>query len=57
MISSIVFEIVDYLENSGQDPYEWDYHSMAAEIDGRGLTSIDDLDIDEFTDLLQKYER
>lgn len=49
-------EVIDYVSENFS-PDEWDIESIVDEIWHSGFESIDDMDPDEFTDLLIKYER
>lgn len=49
-------ELGDYMVNCGQDAGEWCLADMAAELDGAGVSSIDDMDPDDFTDFLAKWD-
>lgn len=49
--------ITDYLENSGQNPNDWDVDGAAREMrDTYEVESIDEIDSDEFIAILQKHE-
>ena len=48
-------QIIDYLtENFNAE--DWDVEAIVDEIHGRGFESIDDMDADEFNDVLWAYE-
>lgn len=48
-------QVIDYLtENFNAE--EWDVEGIVDEIHGRGFESIDDMDADEFTEILFAYE-
>nr|DAJ52286.1 MAG TPA: hypothetical protein [Caudoviricetes sp.] len=50
--------IADYLTNSGQNPKDWDIAGAAWEMREKfpDIDSIDQVDPDEFTEILMKYE-
>ena len=49
--------ITDYLENSGQNPKDWDVWEAAKELrDAHEVDSIDEIDPDEFIETLKKHE-
>lgn len=51
--------IIDYLENSGQDDGNWDTYEAAKDLrficDMNGYTDYDQVDPDEFTELLKEH--
>lgn len=48
-------QVTDYLtENFNSDG--WDVDGIVEEIHGRGFESIDDMDADEFTKILEEHE-
>lgn len=51
--------IIDYLENSGQDDGNWDTYGAAKDLrdicDMNGYTDYDQVDADEFTELLKEH--
>lgn len=50
--------INDYLINSGQNPEDWDVDGAAAEMRcSYDVDSIDDIPSDEFTDILERFEK
>lgn len=52
---AIYDELSDYMTNCGQDAGEWALADMAAELDADGISDIDDMDPDDFTDFLAKW--
>lgn len=50
--------IADYLTNSGEDYYDWDVAGAACEMREKfpDIDSIDQVDPDEFIEILMKYE-
>lgn len=50
--------ITDYLENSGQNPNDWDVWSAAIQLRDEypNAESIDDIDPDDFNDALKNHE-
>lgn len=50
--------IADYLTNSGQNPEDWDVAGAAREMREKSpdIDSIDQVDPDEFTEIIMKYE-
>lgn len=57
MISELLFEIIEYLDNCGQDPAGWDLIAIADELDAEGFSSIDEVEPDDFTELLMAHEK
>lgn len=53
---TIYDELGDYMANCGQDAGEWALADMAAELDADGISTIDDMDPDDFTDFLAKWD-
>lgn len=55
-LHDIKTQITDYIENSSQDPTEWDIDDIADMIHENydDITSIDDIPEDEFTDLMER---
>lgn len=51
--------IIDYLENSGQDDGNWDTYGAAKDLrficDMHGYTDYEQVDADEFTELLKEH--
>lgn len=51
--------IISYLENSGQDDGNWDTYGAAKDLrficDMNGYTDYDQVDADEFTELLKEH--
>lgn len=51
--------IVSYLENSGQDDGNWDTYGAAKDLlficDMNGYTDYEQVDTDEFTELLKEH--
>lgn len=51
--------IIDYLENSGQDDGNWDTYEAAKDLrnicEMNGYTSYEEVDPDEFTELLKEH--
>lgn len=51
--------IISYLENSGQDDGNWDTYEAAKDLrficDLQGYTDYDQVDPDEFTELLKEH--
>ena len=51
--------IVNYLENSGQDDGHWDTYGAAKDLrticDMNGYTDYEQVDTDEFTELLKEH--
>lgn len=51
--------IINYLENSGQDDGDWDTYGAAKALrficDLQGYTDYDQVDADEFTELLKEH--
>lgn len=51
--------IIDYLENSGQDDGNWDTYGAAKDLrdicDMNGYTDYDQVDHDEFTELIKEH--
>ena len=54
--TTIANEITDYIINSGQDTGDWPIDAMAEELDDKGVESIEDMDIDDLTELLQDWD-
>jgi hypothetical protein len=53
----ISLAIEQYLRNCGQNPKEWDVEAAADEIAESGeIDSIDDVDPDEFSKVLEKHQ-
>lgn len=50
--------IADYLTNCDQNPEDWDVAGAAWEMREKfpGIDSIDQVDQDEFTEIIMKYE-
>ena len=50
--------IADYITNSGQNPEDWDIEGAAWEMREKfpDISSIDQVDPDEFTEILMKHE-
>ena len=58
-LNEIINHVTDYLENGAFSPDEWDVEGAARYImDTYGdLGSMEDLDVDDLTDVLQMFER
>jgi hypothetical protein len=55
-LDDFVNAITDYLENSGQNPKDWDVWEAAKELrDAHDVDSIDEIGPDEFTAILEKH--
>lgn len=55
--TDIAIAITDYIVNSGQNPDEWDVQSAAEYMSSiYDVTDIDEIDSDEFTDILEQFE-
>ncbi len=48
-------QVTDYLTESF-NAKDWDVDGIVDEIHGRGFESIDDMDADEFTKILEEHE-
>ena len=55
-IIDIIEEITDYIENSGFDPGLWAVEHMTEEIERQGYETIEDMDPDDFIDLLKEHD-
>lgn len=53
---AIYDQLSDYMVNCGQNAEEWALADMAAELDADGISDIDDMDPDDFTDFLVKWD-
>lgn len=52
----IAEQLRDYMTNCGQDAGKWAIDAMAEEIDRSGVASIDDMDPDDFSDVLREWD-
>lgn len=48
-------EVVDYV-SVNFDPSEWDIEGIAEEIHDLGFDTVDDMDQDTFTEILQRHD-
>ena len=48
-------EVVDYV-SVNFDPSEWDIEGIVEEIHGLGFDTVDDMDQDTFTEILQRHD-
>ena len=52
--------IINYIQNSGQDDGNWDTYGAAKDLrticDMNGYTDYEQVDTDEFTELLKEHE-
>lgn len=52
--------IINYIQNSGQDDGNWDTYGVAKDLrticDMNGYTDYEQVDTDEFTELLKEHE-
>lgn len=49
-------EIEDYISNGGFDPSDWDVDGVIDEIVSQGCASIEEMDHDEFLEVLRSFQ-